>query len=166
MQKYEAIENGIANNDVKALREAIGSICYTNRDFSNGEFFEAIKYVEAKGIQLKDAELVGRPTISSQKCEFTDEDFAKAVFELKKNFCDARIDDVKKIGEKLYGNKSMDEKSGTSEQRIPEQKVSSSEKRVGTSPNQQSHQLDKKIAMAIGVVAIIVIIVVITLVNK
>ena len=31
MQKYDAIENGIAQNDVKALREAIGSICYTNR---------------------------------------------------------------------------------------------------------------------------------------
>ena len=54
MQKYDAIENGIAQNDVRALREAIGSICYTNRDFSDGEFFEVISYVESKGIQLKD----------------------------------------------------------------------------------------------------------------
>ena len=166
MQKYEAIENGIANNDVKALREAIGSICYTNRNFSNGEFFEAIEYVESKGIQLKDAELVGKPTISSQKDEFTDEDFARAVFELKKNFCDARIDDVKIIGEKLYGKNSTDEQSEASEIGMQEQKVSSIDKETGTSPNQQSHQLNKKIAMAIGVVAIIVIIVIITLVNK
>ena len=33
MQKYDAVEKGIANKDIKALREAIGSICYTNRDF-------------------------------------------------------------------------------------------------------------------------------------
>lgn len=111
MQKYDAIENGIAQNDVNALREAIGSICYTNRDFSNGEFFEAIKYVESKGIQLKDAVLVGNATISSQKSEFTDEDFAKAIFELKRNFCDERIQDVKTIGKKLYGKKDSAPKS-------------------------------------------------------
>ena len=85
MQKYDAIENGIANDDVKSLREAIGSMCYINRDFSNTEFFEVIKYVESKGIKLKDKTLIGN-TISSQKSEFSDEDFAKAIFELKRNF--------------------------------------------------------------------------------
>ena len=34
MQRYDVIENGIANQDIKALREALGSICYTSRDFS------------------------------------------------------------------------------------------------------------------------------------
>ena len=90
MQRYEAIENGIERKDIKALREAIGSIIYTSRNFSSGEFDEAIKYVESKGIKLKDDALIGEPTISSQKDTFTKEDFADAIFELKENFCDER----------------------------------------------------------------------------
>ena len=101
MQRYDVIENGIANQDIKALREALGSICYTSRDFSSGEFDDMVKYVESKGIRIKDDRLVGEPLISSQKDTFEDGDFAKALFELKKNFCDERIEDVKIIGKKL-----------------------------------------------------------------
>lgn len=163
MQKYDAIENGIARNDIKALREAIGSICYTNRDFSNGEFFEVVSYVESKGIQLKDAELIGTPTISSQKNEFTDEDFAKAVFVLKKNFCDERIDDVKTIGEKLYGKKSTVDKKKTPDRDRSERIEHNSKPRAGTSPNLQRHQQNNKIMMTISLVAIIMVLVVVVL---
>lgn len=139
MQRYEAIENGIKNNDISALREAIGSICYTSRDFSSGEFDEAIKYVESKGIKLKDDMLMGDTTISSIK-----EDFADAVFELKNNFCDERINDVKIIGKKLYG-------------RIPkgdnETNISN-----GASPNHQSHQSGLIILVAIIIIVIVVFI--------
>lgn len=144
MQRYEAIENGIKNNDISALREAIGSICYTSRDFSSGEFDEAIKYVESKGIKLKDDMLMGNTTISSIKEDFTDEDFADAVFELKNNFCDERINDVKIIGKKLYG-------------RIPkgdnETNISN-----GASPNHQSHQSGLIILVAIIIIVIVVFI--------
>ena len=100
MQKYESIERGIANNDIVGLREAIGSICYTSRDFSSGEFDEVLRYVESKGIKLKDDTLDG-DLISDGKTAYTDEDFARAVFMLKKNFCKERIADVKKIGKAL-----------------------------------------------------------------
>lgn len=167
MQKYDAIEKGIAQNDVKALREAIGSICYTNRDFSNGEFFEAVKYVESKGIQLKDAELIGSPTISSQKSEFTDEDFAKAIFELKRNFCDARIQDVKTIGEKLYGKKVATPKPSAPKPVTERNDYTRQASGVGTLPNHQSHQQNNiKAPMVIGLVAIVVIIIIILLVMK
>ncbi len=159
MQKYDAIENGIANNDVKALREAIGSICYTNRDFSNGEFFEVIRYVEAKGIQLKDQELVGEPTISSQKSEFSDEDFAKAIFDLKRNFCDARIKDVETIGKKLYGKKADTVKTSS-----VEGNTNGTKQNQGVCPNQYSHQQNaSKGLIAMGLVAGIAIIVIIVL---
>ena len=167
MQNYDAIENGIANNDVKALREAIGSIIYTNRDFSNGEFFEVMQYVESKGIQLKDPALVGSSTISSQKNEFTDEDFAKAIFELKKNFCDERIEDVKVIGKKLYGKKKTEIKP-VAPPCMPKQptKIGLGGK-AGTNPKSQSHQQKNTILMTIGLVAVIVIIImVILLVTK
>lgn len=164
MQKYDAIENGIAKNDVKALREAIGSICYTNRDFSNREFFEAVKYVESKGIQLKDPKLTGNPTISSQKSNFTDEDFVKAIFELKKNFCDERIEDVKTIGMKLYGRKATTVKNTVAKADVKKKYSAEKNKCVGTFPNQQSHQQKNKTLIVIGLVAVIAIIVIISII--
>lgn len=163
MQKYEAIENGIANNDIKALREAIGSIIYTNRDFSNGEFFEVIKYVESKGIKIKDSELVGTPTITSQKNDYTDEDFAKAIFQLKKNFCDERINDVKTIGEKLYGkNKSKPSKTMQKTESVKVEVHNNNEK-AGMDPNLKSHQQKVNPVVVLGLVAVVVIIVLVCL---
>ena len=163
MQKYEAIENGIANNDIKALREAIGSICYTCRDFSNGEFDAVVREVELKGIKIKDEKIVGSSTISSQKSNFTDEDFAKAIFELKKNFCNERIADVKTIGKKLYGNKP-NSKTITE----PKKQNNTYYNPTGTSPNHNSHQQIKNLVpLVIGVVAVIIVVIIIALlVNK
>ena len=103
MQKYDAIENGILTGDVESLREAVGSICYTCRSFRNGEFDEAVEYVLSRGIPLLEDKLVGE-LVSKDKESFTDEDFAKAVFELKQNFTKERIEDVKAIGSALYSD--------------------------------------------------------------
>lgn len=157
MQRYEAIESGIANQDVKALREAIGSICYTSRDFSSGEFDEAIRYVESKGIKIKDEALVGNPVISGQKSTFTDEDFAKAIFELKKNFCEERIQDVKTIGKKLYAPKPQQKTAD-----VPISRTISD----GTYPNGQSHQQKSRTPMIAGLVAAVIIVIVIILIMK
>ena len=105
LNKYKSIEKYVAEKDIKHLRECIGSIIYTNWDFSKGEFDAAIKYVESKGIKIMDDHLVGDPPISSQKKTFTDDDFARAIFELKKNFCEERIKDVKTIGRALSSKK-------------------------------------------------------------
>ncbi|MBE6662879.1 MAG: hypothetical protein E7602_00075 [Ruminococcaceae bacterium] len=150
MQKYESIERGILQNDVKALRESIGSICYTCRDFSNGEFDEVVEYVLSKGIKLMDDTLVGE-LVSTGKESYTDEDFARAIFELKKNFCKERIADVKKIGATLYRKK---------EEPKPQT--------VGTGPNAQSHQASNNaklkvaglVAAGLAVVAVAVILVI------
>lgn len=142
MQRYDAIENGIEKNDINALREAVGSICYTSRDFSSGEFDEIVRYVEAKGIKLKDDALIGSPLISSTKSSFSDEDFARAVFELKQNFCDERIGDVKKIGKALYASDKQE---------------------PGKRPNAQSHQQESRLPMIAGLVAVVIIIAVVIL---
>ena len=150
MQKYDAIEKGIAENDVNGLRESIGSICYTCRDFSDGEFDEVVEYVVSKGISLFDPILNGE-LVSFGKDTFTDEDFARAVFELKRNFCKERIADVKKIGATLY-------------KKAP---VPSNAKGTGTSPNAECHQttnLNKLkvaglVAVGVAIVAVAVIVI-------
>ena len=151
MQKYDAIEKGIAENDVNGLRESIGSICYTCRDFSDGEFDEVVNYVVSKGISLFETDLNGE-LVSSNKDTFTDEDFARAVFELKRNFCKERIADVKKIGATLY------KKAPASTDTI---------KGTGTSPNAECHQTINKsklkiaglVAAGVAIVAVAVIVI-------
>ena len=151
MQRYDVIDNGIANQDIKSLRESLGSICYTSRDFSSGEFDDMVKYVESKGIRIKDDRLVGEPLISSQKDTFEDGDFAKALFELKKNFCDERIEDVKIIGKKLYG--------------LEEQPKKEEPVYCGTSPNRQSRQKNSVLLLA-GLAALMIIVLVVLLLLK
>lgn len=153
MQKYEAIEKAIQENDIKSLRESIGSICYTCRDFSNGEFDEIVAYAISKGIQLMDSSLEGN-LISASKIAFTDEDFARAIFELKRNFCKERIADVKKIGTTLY-------------YKAPEKKAQTAEE-TGTPPNANCHQTSNTaklevaglVAVGVALVAIAVILVI------
>lgn len=155
MQRYESIENGIAQNDIKRLREAIGSICYTSRNFSSGEFDDAVSYVIQKGIALKDEKLVGS-LISEGKETYTDEDFTRAVFELKRNFCDERINDVKKIGRSLYKK---------SEPKVIDSSTANRNKDTGIIPNVQSHREPKAKLLwaAIPVAAVIILIVILTM---
>lgn len=164
MQTYEAIEKGIENHDVVALREAIGSICYTCRDFSNGEFDAVVSDVEKRGIKLRDDQLIGEATISSQKTSFNDEDFAKAVFYLKGNFCDERIEDVKKIGKTLYASESKNQNKTLNA--INENKRS----QTGKNPNQVSHQSKQdqniKMFVPLGVMAIIIVVIICLLLKK
>ena len=159
MQRYEAIEDGIVKGDIKALREALGSICSTCRDFSNGEFDEVVKYVKSKGIEIMDTSLVGDPTISSQKSIFTDDDFAKAIFELKKNFCEERIEDVKVIGKSLYKSK-VDKRATKLNPQVDA--VSNSN---GQNPKVSSHR-QSELPIMLGLVAVVVIFVIVLLLTK
>lgn len=72
------------------------------RYYINGEFDIRVKMLEAKGIQFKDAALVGKPTISSQKQSFTEKDLEVAERRLIKNFCNERIEDIKNISKYIY----------------------------------------------------------------
>ena len=152
MRRYEEIEKGIADNDIERIREAIGNICYTSRDFSSGEFDEVLRYVESKGIKLKVDALDGE-FISDGKTAYTDEDFARAVFMLKKNFCKERIADVKKIGKALYKKTAP---------------VSVKSSQTGTSPNVKRHReesnLGKILPVAIGAAIILIAIIILLIV--
>ena len=165
MQKYEAIENGIENGDVQGLREAIGSICYTNRDFSSGEFDEILSYVESKGVKIKEDSLIGTLVFSENKTDYTDEDFTRAIFELKRNFCQDRIDDVKKIGKCIYASKTMEKEevpSGNEDISGPDLNT---KKEDGMDPNLYRHQGMRWI-MILGLVAILVIILIVAALVK
>lgn len=155
MQKYDAIEKAILEKDVNRLREAMGDICYTNRSFSDGEFDQVLGYIGSKGIDIFDLQLNGK-LISEDKSEYSDDDFARAVFELKKNFCLERINDVKKIGKILYKPKPI----------LQIQKPISTAN-PGTVPNAPSRRkLTNQAKIAILAAGIIILIVLLLLVVK
>jgi hypothetical protein len=153
MQKYESIEKGIMENDVESLRESVGSICYTCRDFSNGEFDEVVAYVMSKGIKLLDDALVGT-LVSAGKDSYTDADFARAVFELKRNFCKERIENVKRIGIALYRKQENNE--------IPPAQENDAR------PKEQRHQAEmiKMGLVAIGLAVLVIAAVLVILLVK
>ena len=148
MRKYDEIEKGIADNDIERIREAIGSICYVDRDFSKGEFDRVLRYVESKGIKVKDDTLDGK-LISDGKTAYTDKDFTRAIFMLKKNFCNERIEDVKKIGKTLY-KKTVQKEQNKSNQNQTDNKEKESKKedipenKDETSKSEQNTIVDKK----------------------
>lgn len=168
MQKYKIIEDAIAQKDIEALREAVGSICYASRDFSSGEFDQVVNYIESKGIRLKDDSLIGPPTISSQKDTFDEEDFTIAVFELKNNFCDERIQDVRTIGQALYGSDSQKEslsKDTFLGKHTQTNKNEQKENKV-LDPNLQSHPHKIAKALVMCVVAVIILMVILLILSR
>ncbi len=146
MQKYESIERAIKEKDIERLRQAVCDIAFTCRDFSDGEFDEAIRYVESKGIDLKgDNKLVGK-LVSEEKKPFTKDDFAMARFYLGENFCDARIAYLKRIARALYG------KPHTGQQTTSQTPVTDS--RGGGSKNSVSRQRKNRGVLAAAVILV------------
>lgn len=170
MQKYDTIEKGIKNNDVQSLRNALGNICYISRDFSDGEFDEVVKYVEKHGIKIKDDKLTGKPIISGQKNEFSEEDFARAIFEMKKNFCDERIEDAKTIGRALYGNKKEEraqiKSTEVKSKSLSKEKQRNSNLKGSGNPNFRGHQQKKNNIVLWLMAAVIMILLIMIFLKK
>lgn len=100
------IKECIENNDIKGLRVALATIIYGDRDFNKGEFENSLNYVVNDcGIKEVFEEFDSKTPLVSKSVggrSFTEEDFADAVYELKINFCEERIKDVKEISRALY----------------------------------------------------------------
>ncbi len=120
----------------------MGNICYIDTNFSTGEFESIIQYIKEQGIsegELKDKKLEGVLVTDQKVSPYTQDDFIDAVSKLKNNFCDERIEDVKKIGKDLY----------------PE-----INKKV------ESHHSNKKIVIALVVIVIIILLFLFFMKNK
>ncbi|MBR1444347.1 MAG: hypothetical protein IJ583_12550 [Firmicutes bacterium] len=101
----EKIIQCIHSNDLKGLREHIGMMAYTDRAFLHGEFEKAIMYViKICGVRDLFEPFCSDPPMRTSYPDknYNKEDFTKAVYELKKNFCKERIQDVKIIGRYVY----------------------------------------------------------------
>ena len=163
MSRYSYLDKRIQTGDVALLREALGNMVFGCRNFSDGEFDGAVQYVESKGIKIKEDVLRGE-LVSTGKSSYTADDFADAITELKENFCDERINDVKKIGRALYPPKEKPQvESAPKTSPATQFSASRASRQVGTSrPKSSRHQNRKWVlaaALLVAVVAVIAILI-------
>lgn len=109
MNKFIAnklVKECIENNDIDGLKGAFVGIIFSDRSFSKGYFDNTVNYIVSMPIESKlydkfnEKELLSN-TIKNRR--FTDDDFEAAVYKLEENFCQERINDVKKISKGIYG---------------------------------------------------------------
>ncbi|ERK60426.1 hypothetical protein HMPREF1983_00173 [Gemella bergeri ATCC 700627] len=104
MKVSESLETAIKENDIKLIRQLLVDLLIFDKDLSKGEFLNTLNYVENKGIKVKEDKLIGELIYKENK-ELSLEDFSNAMTELTFNFCDERIEDVRKIGFYLENKK-------------------------------------------------------------
>lgn len=96
--------------DVKALRSALCTMVYTDRDFTKGYVNSNIHYITSHGIEIWEEFDSSRPLIlDNKKDDFVENDFLDAMVNLKKNFSKKRLNEVKVIGKAVYGGKNKAE---------------------------------------------------------
>ncbi len=94
----------VAEKNLSHIKSALTAINLKDRNFSTGEFEEALRYVEGRGINLYVPFDGGEFKPESQ----WDNDYWLYVnVTLEDNFCRERIDLLKKIGRKLYPVKAQ-----------------------------------------------------------
>lgn len=99
------VKDCIERKDIIGLKGAFVAIIFSDRNFSSGNFDSTLKYVVSE-TDLKIFESFDGSQLLSEKIKsgnVTEDDFEEAVYDLKINFCMERINDVKKLGEFLYG---------------------------------------------------------------
>lgn len=154
-----SIEKYVLENDIKSIKRSLGCICYTI-DLLNGNFDKAVKYVEEeKNIKIREKFNSNIPLVyNKEKSTYSGRDLGLAVAYLQENFCDERIEDVKKV------SKMIDKKN--EEEQIKE---NLKRKEIGTSPNVKSRQfqnLKKKAGLPawIWVIAAVILVIVIVII--
>lgn len=168
----QLVIEAVKTKDIIGLKSAISTLINYDRNFSRGYVETNLKYIKECGINIFEEfnhqELLSNKNIS----EYTERDFSNAIFYLEKNFCNERLEDVKKIGQVLYKEKAVKANVQTEQKYIRENTISDSKQKsikTHTSTNygdlQENNIKKKKLGIAICV-GIVVIGVVIALVVK
>ncbi|PRR82000.1 hypothetical protein [Clostridium vincentii] len=104
------VKECINNKDIKGLKGALVGIILSDRNFSKGYFDNTVSYIiDNCGSDMIYEKFDGEDILSVniKNSKITEDDFAEAVYNLKDNFCQERINDVKAISKEIYGNKAI-----------------------------------------------------------
>lgn len=106
------LDERIKAGDRIALISLLTNICYVDKNFSTGEFDEALNYVKERYSGIFAPSLDADPPLYGPRVkngeQLTNKDFTDAVAHLNYNFCQERVDDIKKLGKHLFPPKAPD----------------------------------------------------------
>ena len=92
------LEAAVAEKNVVHIKSALTSIALKDRNFSTGEFDEALRFVAARGINLYEP-FDGENFKTESEWDKNYWQYIKS--SLEDNFCQERIDLLKRIGRKI-----------------------------------------------------------------
>ena len=93
--------------NVRALRSALGTMIYTDKDFSKGYVKSNINYITKHGIEIWEDFDPSIPLfLENKKDGFDENDFVDSIVNLEKNFSKKRLHEVEVIGKAVYGGKN------------------------------------------------------------
>lgn len=100
------LDERIKAGDRTALISLLTNICYVDKNFSTGEFDEALNYVKERYGEIFAPSFDADPPLYGPRVQngeqLTNKDFTDAVAHLNYNFCQERVDDIKKLGKHLF----------------------------------------------------------------
>lgn len=108
------VQECIENSDVRGLKGALVGIIFSDRSFKSGDFDNTLSYIKNK-TNINIMERFDNGELLSNKInsgKVTEDDFEEAVYNLKVNFCEERIKDVKKLAKVLYGKNNAIQTTG------------------------------------------------------
>lgn len=105
----EFMEKCIAGHDLTSIKRVLTSSIYFDPTFESDDFDAGVRYVtQIRKLSIWDP-FNGQPPLMAARVDkkdttLTTDDFAISVSNLSRNFCQERIDDVKKLGKYCYGS--------------------------------------------------------------
>lgn len=145
------LEDNINSLNIKNIRIILTNIILSDRGFNKGLFDEALEYVvdemRKRGVDKEEKVLQDyikkEDENKDEKKNYSSSDFEIAMVELENNFCQERIDYLKKLGKELYCDTNGIEGTNKSDEK----------KTIITQMNQSKpSQMSKKQEKKIGVV--------------
>ena len=108
------VQECIEKSDIRGLKGAFVGIIFSDRGFKSGDFDNTLSYIKSK-TNINIMEIFDNGELLSNKInsgKVTEDDFGEAVYNLKVNFCEERIKDVKKLAKVLYGKNDTIQTTG------------------------------------------------------
>ena len=169
----QLVMEAVRTKDIIGLKSAISTLINYDRNFSRGYVESNLEYIKRNGINIFE-EFNHQKLISNKSSnQYTEKDFSDAIFYLEKNFCNERLEDVKKIGKVLYKEKTSKPIVKTEQQFTKEKVTSDNSKQKNVKVYAQTNYSDlqndsrkKKLGIAICVGLVIIGVAITVIVKK
>lgn len=108
------VQECIERSDIRGLKGAFVGIIFSDRSFKSGDFENTLSYIKTKTNMNIMERFDGGELLSNKinSGKVTEDEFEEAVYNLKVNFCEERIKDVKKLAKVLYGKNNTIQTTG------------------------------------------------------